>query len=1326
MVFRHNKPARLGKTKPNDNSYDDHDQPNLKSPLRDSIQVLSHQQLVTRSLLNRKKDDDPSDTTDAPTTKKKGLGLLTSSSALQDNAKRQQTVNSLVSNIESKIDVAQAINLLQELKKSASPDELVALHRALLPMKEDTPPLSPSCPQLPPIGEHAYTSSAPTSRTKSAMLPGLATRSGVFDDLLRKPSDPPVLKTPTHEDWKLDWPDRISDGDSSPTRLGTPGDHSWHAGAFQTGTLRITNGAASPEPSIITKLADAAPEPKQSEPEYSMDIASKSMTTLASTILGDDTQEQSGGKQLPELPEVNEMNDPPTPCPSKERPMSTTAVEHSPSSTKQQLLLDRPLQRQTFQGTQSPSPSEAPRFQQRWDHRASHLSREYIVDCELSESPQEEKLGLFDFATRLSTVLDDDAEDEEEAADAQNRTFAHHARTLSKLTGDLEVVPAEEDGIGAARTSDEQHSSASKPPPATQAHVVRKMDSGYCSDDFASTGNQQGSTTSGSVTEHTLEPDEAPTFSSQEGKPSSTGDSHSLYTFDEVVKASQMSDAAAAASPDSTAKKSSPFSLFKSKSRRPSFKVLNVEHGSNRMGDGPARMESFESSTETDTTPIDKRKKKLQKPMPDSVRHQRKKTASNLRSIAQSQATLTPARSSISTPPSGMTSDAEGERGRPSTSTVRPETSPSLQPTGAAMTDSEVKQDTTPTLNEKQSSSWLRKRSRSFARKRSKTFDEPKEEVSNESPSASTPVRKRSKSAGPSHRSVSQPAQEAERKLGHEEASKNEAPYQDAPLTPTHTSFASVARALSSHPPSPQQPEFTPSPPTRSSTEPQTKPDRSSKRYYSLHRMHDEEPHADRSDGRPDCASPEPYKKLITDAKEKRDSQSQPPMPVTPVAVGSNCSVEDRFPGWQGKPASQPSTPDPSAWALQNMQRLRPIKSRSFAEGIPPLPELPADIATKVSKAEEMVAKKLKTSPRSSPLTSARSSIDSGDTRKATVIRNAARKEQEARVAKENRMGALEMLSGSPGDQLAAPLTTPQGHIQRWSIDGSIELPRPQDQAKPASPNHDSQHPGWPAWDKQSTLWRQRRQALVGPRSEPKRMHSASSAVDHDQNSPSIVVSRYITPLAAENAHNAHNANQVTHYDNNSAEEFAQSYSDLISADKENLSGKPDFRRADSVVSSATFVTISSCGDMRPAKFDIPRTGSAISSYTTTSHDSEKGPTPPKHGRSKSYYAYKPSDAARAERSRALSLARRSHHASKESLDAPPERPELKQRNSDGLFDRYSGGFGYGWDRNSGFEGSAGMRTSGGSFDDGKRKSVKMSEEYGLDLSDVPVFLRRV
>jgi len=59
------------------------------------------------------------------------------------------------------------------------------------------------------------------------------------------------------------------------------------------------------------------------------------------------------------------------------------------------------------------------------------------------------------------------------------------------------------------------------------------------------------------------------------------------------------------------------------------------------------------------------------------------------------------------------------------------------------------------------------------------------------------------------------------------------------------------------------------------------------------------------------------------------------------------------------------------------------------------------------------------------------------------------------------------------------------------------------------------------------------------------------------------------------------------------------------------------------------------------------------------------------------------------------------------------------------ILDRFAGGLAYGYEPGFGLVGSAGTR-SVGKMANASRKSIAESVGYGLDFSDVPVFLRRV
>ncbi|KAF2169033.1 hypothetical protein M409DRAFT_52999 [Zasmidium cellare ATCC 36951] len=1353
MPFRSNKPARLEKPRTNDNSgskpsparHDDADDTSLRSPNRYSIQSLSHQQLVTRQrqlLLRQASDNSPSPKNGQD---RLGRSAINENDPYGDPKASTSTVNTIVNDIEarSRIDVEQAIGLLQELKKTASPDELVALHRALLPVKEDTPPPASA---LPSIEERAYTS-IPPDRRRSVIPPGLATRSGSSDDILRRPSDPssvPTPKKPQRDTWMFETP-REQRRNDSPSRLSTRSEQAYcHAGAFASGTLRITNGAASPEPSIISKLAlesnDVEEEGKSKHPASAVDARSSLQS------LRERRSEDAGSTRSYRLSVLDHQSSE-TLRPAGPRPGSLDFHSRQQSKVRAELRLDPPLQRHSFQHIPDSPAEDAPRFQQRWSHRAAFLSQEYALDCDITESPYEEKNGLSEFGNRLSTVHDDGESEYGEYAEVDHNS---RADALSRLTGVFEgEATGAEDDIGTARTSDEaKPSSQQDEPTMMQDKVVRKVDSGYCSDASTSPLQRKSSAEAGkpriasAIQEQPSSPHQgSDQYVTDSDLPAdsrgSTNDTSSLLTFEEMVTSSPQTDAAWNTSPSQTTKKS-PLSLFKSKSkatRKSSFNVLNVYHGDRpRTSDGSDAATFAEPSPPPSRSgPADKPSKKLQKPMPESVRRQRKKTMEDLKAnMSQHSPTV----QNLLADGTATQEDSDCFIG------CQPK-----EPVG----DREQSQEQAKSL---------RHRSKSFVgRKRSKTVGES-EDMSEQPSASSGPSRKRSKSNADHTAPIPVRAnEEAVPSMNCLKSHESETPARDRPV-PAHADFASVARALQSHPPDP-------SPAARRSA---PVPKRSSmQRYYSLHKI--DIPVQEPSTAQDDGAKQEPESNVQAQETphavqdERTVTEQRPALPshhtsasvsssalTTPVAVGSSYSVEDRFPGWQGKPASPnatpPQTPVHSPSSSVSWLSLRNNRSQSaLPSGIPPLPELPADIAAKVSRADQMVAKKMRLSPRSSPSTSARNSIDSVDTRKQLLARKAeARKEQDEERSKEARQAALDKLN-VPREEDEDAADRPAADRARWSVDGSIQLPRPEEQPLPASPTHDSQHPGWPGWEQQSSLWRQRREALAqsldtadqGPIDEVPQQTCDSPST------PGIVVSRYITPLGAENAHNAYRAMETEH---DSAKKYAQEYTSLIEDDKENTPSRPAIPRADSVVSTATLVTMQSSSE-RPVRVNPSRSNSELSSYTTTTtvsstttwsnsnHGSNRSPfnrDRQQHMRTKSgrFVAYRPSDASQAERSRALSLARRSTQqaatSSAENLAVPPPRPELKKSSSETLFDRFGGGMQYGWDRDSGsFGGSAGMRSSGevGRQENRNRKSVKMSEEFGLDLSDVPVFLRR-
>jgi hypothetical protein len=321
------------------------------------------------------------------------------------------------------IDVEAAINLLQELKKNASPEELVALHRALLPTREVETVSSPVI--LEEDSEPGATFFKTWSTRRASRLPpGLATRGGIGEDVLRKPSEiaaaaakrkakPAELKTKRSQRQLVPFV-----GDSAAleivdtniprdlSRAPTPPEFAYgQTGAYAPGTLRVMNGAASPEPGMLLE---------QLKPDV-YDMTTKPCASLDFRP-GRASLDHPGRKSIDDM-SVRErilysardrvQND--------AGPSSAHLV--SLSSETQRTLLDI-VSHVHDQDSERESPSPVPSpmsiiLPLRSGKRTSIASQDNASDSEIAESPREVKPHVNDFISRLSTVYgeDQDADD---------------------------------------------------------------------------------------------------------------------------------------------------------------------------------------------------------------------------------------------------------------------------------------------------------------------------------------------------------------------------------------------------------------------------------------------------------------------------------------------------------------------------------------------------------------------------------------------------------------------------------------------------------------------------------------------------------------------------------------------------------------------------------------------------------------------------------------------------------------------------------------------------------------------------------------------------
>ncbi|KAI7546261.1 hypothetical protein KC331_g5729 [Hortaea werneckii] len=1192
------------------------------------------------------------------------------------------------------IDVERAIALLQELKKTASPNELVALHRALLPTKEVD---AVSSPRASPLEEPMpYSSSPPYQRRSHALPPGLATRGGYDQDLLRRPEDAWTdsrRSKPTTPNSEKQHPlssvgsfaaldlanDKAKSFEKRPT---TPADFDYgHMGGWGNGALRVTNGAASPEPSI--------------EPA---------------------SEEQANGDNL------------------------------RPSSSPSRPSLD------AF-GSQS--------------KRLSTIGLTNSgIDAKTNPYEDRSNNTLLNFASRLSTVYDNDTDDRVERRGTPEAALIlleggqqpsyHETHNSNNATTDVEAQASE-----AATQSN-------RPPPP------KKADSGYGSDaSLRYQALERPKETKPAKLPSLAQGQNLNNVEEKEETDSST-DAGSLYTFEEMLKSTSSENVAPPSKP--------PQAGSKPKTRSPLFRLKSEKRSS-----APNVMEPIINESKTaiytvgpaPNSPSDGKKgqpggktqKKLQKPMPLAMKKQRKEEMLRHRegstsSLPNLSAPNVPAETSAAHARRLSSRPGSGSLDRTYESHVNADTptqTPPVELDGEAMRSTPAvgnvsEQKDTPAETKIKD----RGRKRSESVRKNSTVDE--DSVPSRSWSISN-LRNRSHSRG---RSQAGKRSSVDIMMGKtcmtgDSGSRPTSPGDEN--VPAYSDFSSVARTLGGGSYDISTNQF------KRSTAPV--PSSVQHQLQSPWAISTGLAKAKQGKGMtPEMASEfaRARSKDFANA-DKKPWQEQPRMvfPSLTKSKGNkkqpyrpSAAVEDFFPDWQSKPASRESSterPQPS-----NQKFSMP------AETIPPLPELPADVGIKASRADQIVAKKLRPSPGSSARSSA--DLSSGNATLGKKRSESLKRSETAPNSNESPSQAQEqpyrtLHSAKPKAVRSNSVdvqATPQNfsHPAALRNANSVEKANPKDSAQ-----SNQQAAEQDVWAQQASFWRQRRQTLGDNLQPPAVQESKASPPESQPQSqpsqaPDIIVSRYVTPLASENAARANAGNQQTALDR------ANSYRGLLVDEKENRPAKQDVPRTDSAVATPpndSFVTVKSWtpsqSDLRPAKRDIPRTDSATStqtytttSTTTTTSSTARGSAPQNHHLrtpSGKFIPYSPSKESMTERSRARSQApttagssappstntnkptrdwfdtnNNSANTSTSTLGTPTRDPSQPKSSPDHFNDRYSGGLDYGWERTAGFQGSAGTRSSGCSSGEGNRKSVQMSERFGVDLSDVPVFLQKI
>ena len=1378
---------------------------------------------------------------------------------------------------QSQIDIQQAIHLLQELRKTASPQELVALHKALLPTRDSviagaSTPVNEESPNVSP---------ANLIRHRSMLPPGLATRASPTEDLLRRQEDVPVVKKSKRSKTNLHSALREATSksdlaaldlanDAIIPRAATPSDHGeTPLGVYRYGTLRITNGAASPVPSFasIRKSLelDIPPLPDLPERRYrnstgqraSLDQrASQDFYTAPNTPQERSSMEfhnartssrervsvfvdslrsswrtptgmQSDGERRPrersrkakarsrsrdasisgipmpsdvdesspriyrpsrpkrsrensknEVPQVRE------PAHSRDSSRSRIPLRMETSKQSLRVLGERvsvqsltPVRPEIDDGRVSPIPSSSdlPRFAQRWSHRASKLTEDYNSDSDQASYGDITTLRQYEDRTsllntgllkRLSTVVDGGEGDDENATARETPEAA-----LSKLEGtkaDQSTALTLETQIASLNERPSPSPRSGNSSSLDRPRLIQKADSGYGTDNSFQAPQPKQPLDQRRATILRLVPDEGVSLE-EDGK--------SLYTFNQILKSPTLVDKfatpSATPSPPAEANNKKRPSLFRLSSSKKSTPTLVADPLSSDevMVSSPMEIKGMKS-------------KKLQKPMPESIRKERKAQLKKQRDRRSSEAPeLAVSEVARETPllPAELSARSHVSMTSHARFSFDPITSPTaiFDTTPARAGPNELQGDSrhlTAELNgddgfaSAEEGATAPKLSLFRSRSKRKSASNPR------SISLQVPGSSKLSQAGNNIKRTSAPTSPKQALFGKgsiscitPDDSNNEV---DIPLWTDH---ASISRTLGSSPydqstglirktiafPSAvmhqiQAPHEITTSLARSKTGGLKGMD--SGMASELARMKSRDVAISNNEEvyeRPRMAKP----------KTRRSKTTLESSSLTSLPTG------DSFP-------SSDETKDTAATA--SLAEL-PARSNSiysaYSESIPPMPELPADVQVKVSSMVQMAAKRKEvTHPASLPFPPTGFERPGDSTISvAEAIRNARR----SRLPSEAEVDE---------NGLKVPRTRPSGprrrksqRIERETSSSSSDqaFPTRQDVREvqktdiQPSPTRDSEERELSGWEQQAKHWREQRASVRASldQSRPFRGSALQTTTTTSTSSPTIIVSRYVTPHGAHPQSETSTATQtststttsmsteVIRQRKDSASLQADAYRALIG---ENRTPTPNTEEQEEYFSynAATTVTVQRLDQQRPATVIVtspahsPRPSqsgfsspnlpiSRHSPNSSTSAIASQFPTPPRTsiqrdrspgGRvitpSGNYHPYTPADAAQAKHSRAESLARLTGApvpaptATTTKPQTPKSAPASSQKNAiEALFDRYSGGLEYGFERGAGIGGSAGTRAT---KDKASKKSKDLAESCGLDLSDVPVFLQKV
>ncbi|KAM3414918.1 hypothetical protein BST61_g10059 [Cercospora zeina] len=1168
----------------------------------------------------------------------------------------------------NQIDVEQAITLLQELKKSASPEELVSLHKALLPTKEVSSVLKPS---LSSIDEHSAYSSY-SERPRSSRPPGLATRGSFLEDPLRSQEEEAARTLRKKESkeqpgaWFQETMSAVHARTMSITSTGTAPDSSYDHGAFGLGTLRIINGGcSSPDPTSKPNLRSA------SVPSINPDVVSQ--LTKPGRRSEEAPMPAIDTRVLQELPARRHSQnaiDSPTRSPLTHRrqqqwglrtsqPIPNLASFMRAGAQDSEGAEAEPAQQQRLGWTnENRGLHGSARFEQRWKHRTSHLP---------SGQPREEAQELSSHPDRGSTARPDGAEHATKATGTPSQALSQLAPPVSDHAQKAEESPAAMDDTNA--TSSPRFSFEELPRPRT----VQKQDSGYGSD--ASSASRKFLKAHAVSKPSSPAPPKNPTLEipkdASDAIPPAVKAAAAALERPATPKGKARNAAAMLqppVSPTSTLKKKrlSPLNLFRSRNR--AEKRNSIAESLPGTVPGSASPSSSKSFPRT-----------LQKKMPEPSANSKKsgsdKSRRSLNLPRQSVSTLAV---DVPLPPLKTQADTTA--------------SPSLTNDAKPATDSQKSPGTTDGVAPTKSgtSLWARRRKSADP---SILVHELAAEQQAAAISAPLPPdaaeRRRSKSlAGPGLPLSKRWGPEQKSSSGCMRGSGNNAKPPKLPPAPESKSLARAPDAA------PQQ-----SDPTAAT-----------------------------------AAVPKAVRKASLRSSKSREPLAKPTTadaavssPEQRVFSRAHKSMEDLFPEWQCKPASEESSA--AVMEAQVASELPAISCKSSARphAIPPIPELPTDIDAMLCKADLMMSKRIKNGPKVSPRPSARNSLDVG--RKTSL----SEEELSGMLFSQTVVGEAPFAE-APGDT-GMPVEADSRPVppRRSQSEHTIKIPEALSATKPKRSTDDAQQR--PLWEQHSMTWRQHN-TIPESAAEDNMEESESPKATQSPSSPSNGVSASVAPFKkledpAKRSNSVHKRRTTVHLTGHLSDD----------CEKETVNHGSHVRRSSSIVSSGTCTTSS---PMTSGSETSHRASTATaSSYTsnngsTVSFAMSNDTTASSSPQSK-YLPYRPVDSVHAERSRALNMARRSCQIKpweieklKSSLDKPTSpksvdrRPSLpKTGAAKEAIDRLSGGLSYNRSSQAGSRGSAGAKSANDNGNNNSsKKGMKMSQEWGLGLNDVPGFLQ--